>query len=382
MYVPRQMCEIETCMHHTNGTQITMETSEQKRLLHEFESDVRRVWEQIPSLGPNRPIPRLIVKIVPGEQFTAEVDPISDELVIIRFYEACVMRSFDVIGEHQEDLLACIDPDEHWREMHKIGKQDILTVLYTLITFFVISHELSHVICGHVTHGFERFSESTDIAGEVVYHITEMEADNTGIELLTGHIALGDVHRICDPEGLQKHTSAPTIVDYRGAQRLLSFRCLLVAIWLSTAFFEMEYAKSESLTRYPLPSARLHASVNTLMAEYAGLTPQEADDGSLHGTLGEGQQDQIMEFLQNVLRPVVFPMQSVLDDDVYSLLLASQESEDQNAAVVQFFQDVAGLMLDRELMSLGAQQLRDLQPYRLDIEEALSPFRYFDQMTK
>ncbi|GJH26978.1 hypothetical protein [Caballeronia novacaledonica] len=199
-----------------------------------------------------------------------------------------------------------------------------------LATHFIVLHEVSHVLCGHLdavqktgpakalafdesSLGIDSptkedggpFPSATDIHRA---YFLEMEADNTAIQWLMQAPVLENLGRSLrlqlPDEYVEEHSIA--MVDLGGKARVQAFRVLLSACWSVIAL--MEKRRGRALTRpggHPTSEARLVAAVFTLMEQFAELTDGFTDPatGGKFRRLTSLHQEACTEFLDQIVKP-------------------------------------------------------------------------------
>lgn len=348
------------------------------------------VWSRLHVLDLVKPLPKLTRKVQPDRRFTAEIQAIFDEDVIARFKTGCFEKLYATIERCDSEILAAVTHDLADRFDPAATKGDVLGAVHTLATHFVLAHELSHILCGHLRRSTAALAEALPAQSHSkpepsvpINYVIEMEADNTGLQIMLCAMRFGDLIALLDESTLKEDLDVPSISELTEANRVIAYRCLLTAAWVVVGLFEEDNQQyGRDVSKYPLPSARLYAAVDTVQRIFAGLHDTAATDGGLYATLSEENSQELNRFLREVLRPVVIAMTDVPSPQTGQMLLSDRvDTSEETPAASAFVKDVGGLLRDQPLETKGAKELLSLQPLRSFVNEQLSPYRYLRRMS-
>jgi hypothetical protein len=200
------------------------------------------------------------------------------------------------------------------------NRRRVVRAFEDLAILFVVHHELSHLVSGHVAwcaashesvRGFDEVSlgiaESGSAADSIPSrdarqaYFLEVEADSSGLQWLM---------QSRPPASLARLVSGARVplADTTGADRVISFRMLMAVVWLVIRLTEAR--RDSRIVRpspsHPRPAARLLATIATMMEQFAQLTELRADArGQLIQRLGEQQAADSRLFITEVVRPVL-----------------------------------------------------------------------------
>ncbi|GAB5520316.1 MAG: hypothetical protein RhofKO_25670 [Rhodothermales bacterium] len=356
-----------------------------------LEADLLQVatnmWQQFHKLDLAKPLPSLTIKVVAGPRFAGEIQPIFDKFVIARFKTGCFEQLYTILEQCEEAIVGAIVHDQLEAFAPTTTVADILGGVYTVAMHFVVAHEFSHVLCGHVYRSPEDMSQEASIhapsmakSTPVLYYFTEMEADHTGLEIMSDAVLFGDINRVLQSSA----TLEPgTINSFERADRVIGYRFLLTAAWIVIRLFEHDYRRhGRDSQRYPLPAARLYGSIDTLLRDFVGFDQIKLKSGSLYATLDEHSTSEIKRFLQEVLKPVALALAEAPNQkDGHIAMISDLEGSSTEAVVADFMRDIAGLLFVQPMVTEGGQQLVDLQPLRIFVNDQLAPYRYIEGMS-
>ena len=354
--------------------------------IEHFHETVRHVVAQLDRIGTTRPLESLDTRVSSNKAFGGRIVPRwSKGIIKFRVNEGLLLQLYDVLDRHRDDLqLAVLWPVPGSDEQPFISEEGLLSAMYDLTLNIAILHELSHWLCGHLhlenqpLPGLEAIVESPD---EVFLWVTEIEADNTAAEILIQAMQFESVHQaLSELEGFDLPPDDTAFIEFDGPVRVIGFRMALTALWIVISLIEAKRGEADG---YPLPSARLYASISTLMALYADLGDTQYDgEGNLVAQPADVQQDAIMTFLRHVVQPVAKQMAEFPSPDTANRLRPPLgETADPSESFLALLKDIQGLMFSGELATTGARQLHALQPARDLIDKMLAPHRYLQGMT-
>lgn len=143
---------------------------------------------------------------------------------------------------------------------------DALVRIWMYAVRFTITHELCHLLCGHLGYWQSLGAEPAD---ERFLFVRELDADGTATQLLTGHIVGLDPVRL-DLQGVGVKISRPTtITGLKGSQRVIGYRLALIGSWVALSTLQLELTSWRvARTRYPWPGTRFLNLVSILSASY------------------------------------------------------------------------------------------------------------------
>lgn len=260
----------------------------------------------------------------------------------------------------------------------------VIRAVHDLAILFVVHHELSHLVGGHVAwraasssaprRAFDEVNlglGDDDSAGATTssreareaYYL-EVEADNSGLQWLMQSRPPASLGR------LSGHGRV-ALVDSTGDARVLSFRMLMVAVWLVMRLTEARRNPRivKPSASHPRPAARLLAAIATMMEHFALLTELRADaSGQRIQTLGEQQAEDSRLFVTEVVRPV-------LRVD-WSRPGAPLVSGSLSKTLPLVLRDLHNLLLIRKATTPGGIELEQLERLRRRMNRTLAPHRY------
>jgi hypothetical protein len=266
----------------------------------------------------------------------------------------------------------------------------LLDAVLHLSHSFVLLHELFHVLCGHAdelrqARGGLALDEvhlgladraaataSDEEVSEAYYR--ELEADDTAIQWLIHAVPLEPLTPVLVYSGSGRRAPRKSMGLSRGRSRVLSFRVLLVTLWLMIRLFERRRgAKLRARrARHPLPAARLLAAVATALEEYSAADTSRIDraTGKKLQTLDDRHVILMRGFFREVLKPVlVAPWPGLvvhLDDDGWE------------TSPIWIAMESGNLLLKRPAETAPGIELEHLERLRPRMMERLEAYRYFN----
>jgi hypothetical protein len=393
-----------------------------------------RITQYLANQDLRRPLKPVRVTVPSIDVFDASVQTVEldDPYFLITTFEGVLNQIPDVL-EHaeREVMMSVLWPVEDGEDPVWIESDRVLQVVNDLATTFIFIHECAHILCGHqdllteAGASHTAFVESdvvsalrtvwdrpsftlsqTESGGDAspeevspadVAYAFEMEADNTSIEMMAEVFVFHELHdALASSDDLDPPDDAVSLVDLTGLSRVVGFRLLVTAVWIVIALIEAgrlpgsgtDAESAGASSSHPLPSARLHAAVSTVLALYADLFDRSLQpDGTLESARNDEQTRAMTEFYHAVLRPVTQNLDAVPDPDTARRLAFLTGTEPSNASsdapddlAVAFLSDVHAMTMGEPVATEGARQLERLQAARNRILQLLTDYRYFEGM--
>lgn len=272
----------------------------------------------------------------------------------------------------------------------------ILDAVRDFATQFIVLHEVSHILCGHLdsvqrpgqTKALALDETSLGIEGTTKEdsdahvdpteihraYFLEMEADNTAIQwLMQGPISAALV-RFLRSRLPREYTadSAFAMVDLRGAVRVEAFRVLLSACWSVIALMERKRGNALKGSRtHPTSEARLVGAIFTLMEQYAELATSVTDPrtgGKFH-RLTPHHHEACVAFFAEVAK-------SIFIERVAEYFRA-KDGQEKPLDALAVLQGVRESLADAPSQSKLDDELRAIEILRPTMVCDLESFRYF-----
>jgi hypothetical protein len=266
----------------------------------------------------------------------------------------------------------------------------LLEAVLHLSHSFVLLHELFHVLCGHADElrqargglaldevhlGLSSEDGSAppddDAVSEAYYR--ELEADDTAIQWLIHAVPLDALAPVLVYPGSGRRAPRRSMGLSRGRSRVLSFRVLLVTLWLMIRLFERRRGAEirERGARHPLPAARLLAAVATALQEFAAADSWRMEaSGKKVQTLDDHHVAPMRTFFREVLKPVLLaPWPGLvvrLDDDGWE------------TSPIWIAMESGNLLLQRPAETAPGMELERLERLRPRMMERLAAYRYIN----
>lgn len=302
-----------------------------------------------------------------------------------------VVRLLTSIAALDERQLSSIASLERGEVQTAPDSDAVRAALYAVAEQFVLSHELFHVLCGHLDHRITRTGGSELALEEFAFEATsgaaavavaaetraderdmsfyrELEADDTALQFLVA---------MCRIEGLAAvvpavESEATLVLVPPGDDRRLAFRFLFAALWQVVSIFETVRGSNAESGRHPFPAARLMALLFTLMPYYL------ADDDATY-ELGErvkltaSATELAQDYMRSVVRPAMeFALSQISSDD----LTGDAAGPDASDLFADTLLDLKALMFDEDVRTPAGRQVRRASEQRRDYRRALQPFRF------
>jgi hypothetical protein len=176
------------------------------------------------------------------------------------------------------------------------------------------------------------------------------------------------------PMSLRRHLGQP-VPDFSSlasVQRIVGFRMVLTAAWMTLRRMELNRARWMERTSktHPLPGARLFLAIGTLLQEYTEISDLRFDlQGGGHHTLTGSDVTTMTTFLREILSPVLTADWNP-DEDVV-------KRGSLEALMVTAFPDFANHMLNRRPQTPVGHEVSRMERVRLRIYPRLARHRYF-----
>lgn len=266
----------------------------------------------------------------------------------------------------------------------------LLDAVLHLSHSFVLLHELFHVLCGHAdelrqARGALALDEvhlglsddgavppGDEAVSEAYYR--ELEADDTAIQWLIHAVPLDALAPVLVYPGSGRRAPRRSMGLSRGRSRVLSFRVLLVTLWLMIRLFERRRGAELRAhgARHPLPAARLLAAIATALEEYSAADTSRIDQatGKKLQILDDRHVILMRSFFREVLKPVlVAPWPGLvvrLDDDGWE------------TSPIWIAMESGNLLFKRPAETAPGIELERLERLRPRMMERLEAYRYFN----
>lgn len=266
-------------------------------------------------------------------------------------------------------------------------RQSVVGAAADLAVLFVMYHELSHLIGGHVDWLAARPSRSHSSAFDEVrlgvadasakresvvsvrtireaYYL-EVEADGTGLQALMQSKPPASLTRLIT--GWKE-----PVADATGTERLVTFRLLMAVTWLVIRLTEVRRDPRISgvSPTHPRPAARLLSAIATLLEQYAVLTELRADAaGQLVQQLSAQQADDSRTFINHILAPI-------MRADWARGKTAHLSPGSISTILPDIVRDLLNLLLVRKAMTPAGIELERLERLRRYMNRVLAPYRY------
>lgn len=297
-------------------------------------------------------------------------------------------------------MLAVLWPIEERDEQPFLPPDQVLTTLYELALHFVLHHEIFHLLCGHLElgpgvaeGGRTRFMSERDhplssrkspLPGKErlrAYYL-ELEADALAMEWILDRLSFSSIETsLADLGSETEGNEAPvrTLSDLRGWKRVIGYRFLVTAVWVTIALFEANRSRrSNSADDHPFPSARLIASIKTAMGWFCEIDNLRiSEQGELLWRPHQEDMKAVSEFWRGVMQPIVHSLQH-FPDRATARVLALPTDHGRGDAVTALLHDITDLLARREPRGQGARQLRQVEALRFEMARDLGGLRYLE----
>lgn len=294
----------------------------------------------------------------------------------------------DVEANGEAVAAACLGdvPAEQARAMQPA----LIGAVLHLSHSFVLLHELFHILCGHADEsrqargalaldevhlGLDAPGAAPPADDEVLMaYYRELEADDTAIQWLIHAVPLEPLAPVLVSPASGRRAPRRSMGLSQGRARVVSFRMLLVTLWLMIRLFERKRGAALRAhgARHPLPAARLLAAIATALEEYARADGwrMDASSGKKVQTLEDRHVKSMRGFFRQVLKPVlVAPWAGLvvrLDDDGWE------------TSPLWIAMETGNLLLQRPPETEPGMELERLERLRPRMLARLEAYRYFN----
>ncbi len=342
------------------------------------------------------------------KDFDAQIRPTADEnLFFVDINEGVISRIYDLVNSNKEHISPAILDKNNCDPFQSITESPyLLDTVYDLSLQFIFHHEISHYLCGHLEYNEHTNSllprarslkESTigfyynkkDVSDESIIrsHYLELEADATSIEWLLDRVVLGCVNReISISLGINEdddYLKNKSISELPSGSRLLAFRYLLLSVWIVIILIEANRNKkySEDKKFHPLPSARLHGVLSTMLLWYSNIDEININQsGEMIVSPGEKHRNNMVEFLQLIVKPVARNVINFSDEYSIKGLVSPIEVERSVDGLVEFMREFSRICQRQQPVTNGGKQLERIENIRSEITGILKSVRFFEEM--
>jgi hypothetical protein len=269
----------------------------------------------------------------------------------------------------------------------------IVEVVNELLLSFVILHEISHVLCGHVdervaSSGAAKlaFEEHTlnvesgvdqvcDSSGSPVQAVREsyymeLEADNCALQCLSQlPLPMMSIELLSSFEDENEAIESTSIDECGGVGKVVGYRLLLVVAWQIIQLMEARRGPDlrKRFADHPYPGARLLAAISTLLEGFASLAVDKAGDRTL--TLDESTSSDMKLFNEEVLKPVLKQDWPVRDEsDAFSGV---------ETFPLWVAKETLNLLNQETPETDSGRELEELNSVRRQMLERMSRYRYY-----
>ncbi len=277
--------------------------------------------------------------------------------------------------------------------------------IYDLALGFALEHEMQHLLCGHIDFDAD---SSLEARNELLFneltltmsgttsdktrkdplrsYFIEIEADNSALDWMITRNVFGCITRQMKlVRGvLEKNSDQRTIAELDGTESLISYRLLLISVWIVVSLLEANRKAETGLLlkeEHPLPAARLMSAITTLMLWYARIDSLRFDDcGKMLVTLSSSQARLMRNFLFYILKPVAINLAEFPNAETASVLSFPIGNSRKDTDIVELMEDLIALIGKQPPKTSAGRQLEKLESLRQEIRAALEPYRYLEEM--
>lgn len=265
--------------------------------------------------------PVVQLQFVDNGSLNASVSVDFDDNLILSIDDTLLLQLFTHIDTQRDAIFSLSDLDSD----DELMQQLILEQVYNFALYFVLLHEVYHLLGGHLGYicargRGSRLSEEDVSQAEQKYDIKqllafyfEFEANAHALITLVNDLNFGDIERLLLTSKVSKEKipESPVLMELSGPGRTEAFKLLLCANWMVIVLLE---AQQKTSVNHPAPPSRLLAITSTMLAWYCELDEITVNEqGAMTQEVDEPIIDTIEHFLFHVARPVIVNMWSFPD---------------------------------------------------------------------
>ena len=253
---------------------------------------------------------------------------------------------------------------------------------------FVVCHELSHLICGHLDYWTDVQEHAQEAPPDDYTLLRELDADGTAIRLVTGYLR-SRTPLTLGVTGLGARVEIPRVVEELGAEhRVIAFRLCLVSSWLALGALESPEEPEERPSSYPAPATRLVNLISMLFLAFHRIPVTVGEDGMLKRSVDSAEEavqhiEALGSFVQSVVAPAFAAAEATGPSHPMRRMMRISRHGAESDTYLQS-KHVALLLLgdaSDASTSIAASEMKRMTAIRHALEDKLKRYRYWNEAT-
>lgn len=318
----------------------------------------------------------------------AEIRSFGDQYPMVLEISYKLLYKIDTIcNKYQQNFINCYSAPlkEDADEVFPISSHFLRNCLFDTTLQFIIAHELSHVLCGHLSIDdkfYDSIKQEYGIDNEevdsLIYYILEMDADGTASNIIYWGTNAGNYifNTLLATAWIPEvNSQVKSIHHLSGIHLKLALRTIIMVKLI--AFTVLEESRKKVIgEKHPMPSVRLLSAVNTIGLEYSFNVFKDKQPTVVDKFIS------VSEYISSVLKPVITEFLEIDLKTSNALIRQLYPKDSKEPLNIEDFikEYFVWCSSGKDYSSIAITELEKTRVLRDIVDVNLKPLRYLEYM--